>query len=403
MKKRTLCILLCLAILASFFTITVSAASLKVYTVAYDNAVYYGGIYDIAVGASGSNLNYQWQAKGSGSWVDLEDNDAYSGTTTAHLQFRPNKTFEDGGENWEGATFRCVVNGDEGKGYSPTYHMYIYSQADLLERLENDPIQITDVVHNAILPNPPEDPIAPGYYHLYAVAGEELRFDFACTSLKQWMRDTELSVSTYVQLVDETGLHQYSGADSVSFTPTKTGEKSVGVSLNMKLLIGGKELGYSDCVNYFITVKQPETIGTATVSASALNVRSGPGEDYERIGGLTKDETVSIVKQVGDWYRILYDDGVGYVLASGLNFGETTETRGKVTDISVSGIDLPEVGQNCDTDFTINGNVNVSELQWWWDKTGNGAADEENCTVFKEGGKYYCRIRLTPAEGYYFP
>lgn len=64
------------------------------------------------VGATGTNLRYQWQAKGSGSWFDLEDNDAYSGTTTAHLQFRPNETFEDGGENWESVGFRCVVNGN---------------------------------------------------------------------------------------------------------------------------------------------------------------------------------------------------------------------------------------------------------------------------------------------------
>ena len=35
------------------------------------------------VGATGTNLRYQWQAKGSGSWFDLEDNDAYSGTSWA--------------------------------------------------------------------------------------------------------------------------------------------------------------------------------------------------------------------------------------------------------------------------------------------------------------------------------
>lgn len=402
MKKRFVSILLCLVLLLSVLPFSADAASISVYTVSCDQGVYYGGTYDIVIGASGTNLKYQWQAYGL-KWIDLEDNAAYSGTNTPHLVFHPGTDFVDGGSDWSIVGFRCVVTGDEGKGYSPTYHMYLYSQKDLLVRLENDPVYISRVVHNAILPNPPEEPIAPEIYHVYAVAGEELHFDFDCTPLKQWMLDSEISRGTYVQLIDENGMHVYSGTDSVTFTPTKIGEKSVIVSLNMKLQIGGKDFGYSDSNSFIITVKQPEVIGTATVSASALNVRSEPATDSDRIGGLTMGDTVSLVRRVGDWYRILYGNRVGYVLASGLNFGGTSETRGKVTDVSLSGIDIPVVGQNCDVDFMINGNVEVSELQWWWDQTGNGAADEENCTVFKEGGQYYCRVRLKAAEGYYFP
>lgn len=402
MKNRLLCILLCVAMLVSLLTLTVSAAGILVFTESCDTAVYYGGTYDIVVSATGTNLKYQWQAKGTGSWFDLEDNDAYSGMTTPHLQFRLNETFENGGGDWDYASFRCKVTGDEGTGYSTTYHMYIYSQADLLERLKADPVSITSVQHNAILPNPPEDPIAPNITHLYAVTGEELQFSFDCTPLKQWMLDTELTISPYIQIVDADGMRSYQGR-SVSYTPLKAGDKSVIVSLNMKLLIGGKSFGYSDSENYIITVRQPEPIGTATVAVSALNVRSGPGAGYDRIGGLAKGDTVDVVLYDAQWCRILYDDGIGYVQTSSLNFGSTTESRGKVTDVSVSDIALPVVGQSCDTDFTINGNVTAFEQRWWWDKTGNGAADEENCTVFNEGGAYYCRIGLKPAEGYYFP
>ena len=63
----------------------------------------------------------------------------------------------------------------------------------------------------------------------------------------------------------------------------------------------------------------------------------------------------------------------------------------------------PWVGDTPETDITVSAGVTVQDCYWWWDSDGNGAADENRCTEFKEGGKYYLRIVLAPEGGYTFP
>lgn len=52
---------------------------------------------------------------------------------------------------------------------------------------------------------------------------------------------------------------------------------------------------------------------TATVG---LNVRSGPGTDYNTIGALNYKDTVTILEETNGWYKIKYGSGVGYVSAA---------------------------------------------------------------------------------------
>ena len=54
-------------------------------------------------------------------------------------------------------------------------------------------------------------------------------------------------------------------------------------------------------------------IGKATVTASSLNVRSGPGTNYKRIGSLPRNRQVELLAKQGAWYKIKYGSGVGYV------------------------------------------------------------------------------------------
>lgn len=59
-----------------------------------------------------------------------------------------------------------------------------------------------------------------------------------------------------------------------------------------------------------------QTVGTTTgiVTASALNVRQGPGTNYNRVTIVYKNEYVRIFAQIGDWYVIQTDkDYVGMV------------------------------------------------------------------------------------------
>ncbi len=60
-------------------------------------------------------------------------------------------------------------------------------------------------------------------------------------------------------------------------------------------------------------VKQNDPIGTATVTAGALNVRSGPGIEHPRIGGVTKGRVLEVFEEQNGWLRILYNSQSGWV------------------------------------------------------------------------------------------
>ena len=68
-------------------------------------------------------------------------------------------------------------------------------------------------------------------------------------------------------------------------------------------------------VYYGVTVSQAATVTTGIVntSSSNLNVRNGPGTTYSVIGSLGKGTQVTILGEDGDWYKIQYDSGEGYV------------------------------------------------------------------------------------------
>lgn len=60
-------------------------------------------------------------------------------------------------------------------------------------------------------------------------------------------------------------------------------------------------------------IEVAEISGTKYVKADSLNVRSGPDTSYSKIGSLKYASEVEITGQSGIWYRISYDDKVGFV------------------------------------------------------------------------------------------
>lgn len=59
----------------------------------------------------------------------------------------------------------------------------------------------------------------------------------------------------------------------------------------------------------------PQVTGVGYCTADSMNVRGGPGTDYYAIGGLKYGEQVEILGREGDWYRISFKEGDGYVSA----------------------------------------------------------------------------------------
>ena len=68
-------------------------------------------------------------------------------------------------------------------------------------------------------------------------------------------------------------------------------------------------------------VSKPTDLSTTTttaqlihlITADVLNVRQGPGSDYDVVGKLTYGDVVEILSEEGDWYRILYDGQEAYI------------------------------------------------------------------------------------------
>lgn len=53
--------------------------------------------------------------------------------------------------------------------------------------------------------------------------------------------------------------------------------------------------------------------GNGFIVGGTINVRTGPGTEFDRVTKLTTGKRVTIEGQEGDWYRISFDGGEGYV------------------------------------------------------------------------------------------
>ena len=59
----------------------------------------------------------------------------------------------------------------------------------------------------------------------------------------------------------------------------------------------------------------PKVVDTGTVTSSILNIRTGPGTSYEKVGAFSKGDTVQITKQLytANWHQILFQGSIRYV------------------------------------------------------------------------------------------
>ncbi len=90
---------------------------------------------------------------------------------------------------------------------------------------------------------------------------------------------------------------------------------------------------YGYCHSSYITGVDSATATVATKS-DPLNVRSGAGTTYGRIGSVPKGETVILLSSTGDWHRILYDGTkTGYV--SGKYLSQTNKEVYQAISLSV--------------------------------------------------------------------
>jgi stage II sporulation protein D len=130
-----------------------------------------------------------------------------------------------------------------------------------------------------------------------------------------------------------------------------------------------------------------QVIDRGTVTATALNVRSGAGTGYSIIGSLKKNAKVEIVEKVGSWYKIKYGNGTGYVSgqyvkldSSGTTQPPSRGDRDDVIDRGTVTATALNVRSGAGTGYSIIGslknNAQVEILEkvgsWYKIKYGNG-------------------------------
>ena len=74
--------------------------------------------------------------------------------------------------------------------------------------------------------------------------------------------------------------------------------------------------------------------GTVINVQSNLNVRKGPGTNYDSIGKLYEGNKVSIIARNGEWYKIKFDSGYGYVSNKYIQISSGTTPTPKLDNFS---------------------------------------------------------------------
>lgn len=116
-----------------------------------------------------------------------------------------------------------------------------------------------------------------------------------------------------------------------------------------------------------------ETGAVPVVNAGPLNVRSGPGTGYDRVGSLNKGAEVTILEAVDGWYKVSAGNVVGYVSAQYISLDGTVEQEGLVLQGPLNVRSGPGTGYARVGSLSVGTTVTIlgSENGWYQISTGS--------------------------------
>lgn len=94
--------------------------------------------------------------------------------------------------------------------------------------------------------------------------------------------------------------------------------------------------------NFSVPIEAPvngNVIGTGTIIADVLNVRSGAGTNYPIIGELRQGSTIKIAKEVNGWFDIYFGDNGGYISKDFVKLNEEIKNNSKPQTTQTNSID----------------------------------------------------------------
>ncbi|MBM7690741.1 uncharacterized protein YvpB [Peribacillus deserti] len=106
--------------------------------------------------------------------------------------------------------------------------------------------------------------------------------------------------------------------------------KGSSVQVIQKLSNGWYKISYSGMTGYVSGqyVKSTASAPTYRVNATSLNVRTGPGTNYARIGSLKNGAVIQVIKKESNgWYRINFNGKTGYVSGEYVTTGTVTSSK----------------------------------------------------------------------------
>ena len=203
-----------------------------------------------------------------------------------------------------------LASGSDGR-LDPKSTLTRAQMASLLYRtLEHTPIQTGPTEPDTpVEPTTPTDPVIPGSY-LLALDQDRLTLASGVSAaLKATILPAVADASvTWVSSNPEAAVVSSNGMVTNLYAGDGTATVTVTASWN----------GLSSSCT--VTCQQAAHTGTVVNTDAGLNVRSGPGSDYGRIGGLRPAAKVVVLGRQEGWYQILFrnPDGqaaIGYVSA----------------------------------------------------------------------------------------
>ncbi len=123
----------------------------------------------------------------------------------------------------------------------------------------------------------------------------------------------------------------------------------------------------------------PEENTAGYVSNGPLNVRSGPGTGYGKVGSLSQGAAVTIVEKLDGWYKITSGNVTGYVSASYIALGEAPkEARTGYVNTSVLNVRSgPGTGYDKVSTLYMGATVSVTDEADGWYKIKEGYVSSE--------------------------
>jgi len=128
---------------------------------------------------------------------------------------------------------------------------------------------------------------------------------------------------------------------------------------------------YISC--FLVPLDNQASAATGTVNGSVVNVRSGPGTQYQVAGTLYQNTKVDIVEKSGEWYKVKYGTLVGWLHSSLLSV-EQSDIIVKVIEEVVNLRSGPGTSYNIVGQAHIGDNLTLlgTEGEWYKVKTASG-------------------------------